>query len=502
MIEWRARVIGRWLAVTRYTREGIRKLVASVSGGSLEPFPRSLFDPGEQWRDDSIWRREGNTYVAEVDGFDVQVRASAREGEVSMVVNAQGKFPADMRIAPRRLGSQLLNVLARSAPRVTTGDEAFDAEVNVWGEVMEIRARLDGPARELIRRALAGTRTVVEFWDIKRSSAGDWRSNLAELLEVAKALTLACPLTTKLAHNAAADPEPMVRLENLRLLVASFPGAAGAALGHAVNDADLRVRREAVLVHRTGGSKHLARLCADAVAACRVNDEPFGLARETAAAIALEALDRLHDTSDAARPEGRPPPRERLLGELLEVHRGAELRAAVALAGRHRVSAVLPDLRRLVENAEPDVAEQLAVSLCDLAGAGAEGDLLRLLEHWAAPAQIAAASLLGRVGSERAVKPLLECARVFDFAVEAAAKEAIRSIQARLEGAEHGQLSLAEPVPQVGALGLDGAEQGGQLALAPSQISAGGQPLDRGVAAPAEPDDPAADSVARPPSPR
>ena len=85
---------------------------------------------------------------------------------------------------------------------------------------------------------------------------------------------------------------------------------------------------------------------------------------------------------------------------------------------------------------------------------------------------VAAARALGRVGTVAAVAPLREAAeRRGDL--RSAARQAIAEIQARLAGAEPGQLSLAGG--EAGALSLADGEPG-RLTLAEEHSSSRGAP--------------------------
>jgi hypothetical protein len=96
----------------------------------------------------------------------------------------------------------------------------------------------------------------------------------------------------------------------------------------------------------------------------------------------------------------------------------------------------------------------------------AEGLLLEALRSEEAPVSVAAAQALGRAGTVTAVAPLLEAAeRSADL--RSAARQAIAGIQARLAGAEPGQLSLAGG--EAGALSLADGEPG-HLSLADEPV--------------------------------
>jgi len=87
---------------------------------------------------------------------------------------------------------------------------------------------------------------------------------------------------------------------------------------------------------------------------------------------------------------------------------------------------------------------------------------LRLLAREQVEVRRAAAEALGKLGTVRAVEPLLEVFRTGGGA--AAARDAVRQIQSRIEGADRGGLSLAPAAADDGALSV--APAGGELSLA------------------------------------
>jgi hypothetical protein len=120
-------------------------------------------------------------------------------------------------------------------------------------------------------------------------------------------------------------------------------------------------------------------------------------------------------------------------------------------------------LELLRENREAaPVAVARALALHD-PGGPAEELLLEILEAGPDDARLAAAKVLERIGTVRAVEALKERASaVLGGGLAKAAKEAVEAIQGRVEGAEHGQLSLSAPVG--GELSVEAA--GGELSPA------------------------------------
>jgi hypothetical protein len=115
---------------------------------------------------------------------------------------------------------------------------------------------------------------------------------------------------------------------------------------------------------------------------------------------------------------------------------------------------------RLVdEYPEPEVAEVLAASEPAL--------LALLLEHDSQHVCLAAAGALGKMGSVRAVEPLLLSAQRphAHATLKDAARDSVRRIQARLVDAGAGRLSVTAPAQEAGALSI--ADGAGVLSIAP-----------------------------------
>jgi hypothetical protein len=97
--------------------------------------------------------------------------------------------------------------------------------------------------------------------------------------------------------------------------------------------------------------------------------------------------------------------------------------------------------------------------------------LIRLLGSEDADAAVAAASALGRVGTVAAVAPLRATidGALTSSELKHVAREAIKAIQARLMGAESGQLGLAEAPTAQGQLTVSDPSQDGRVSLANSR---------------------------------
>jgi hypothetical protein len=138
-------------------------------------------------------------------------------------------------------------------------------------------------------------------------------------------------------------------------------------------------------------------------------------------------------------------------------------RAVAALGDRLPATLAESALRGALEKAgRPQTAQACLEALALLGRAEAEGLMLEALRSEEVPVAVAAARALGRAGTVASVPPLREAMR-HRGELRSAARQAIAGIQARLTGAEPGQLSLAGG--EAGALSLVDGEPG-SLSLA------------------------------------
>jgi HEAT repeat protein len=125
----------------------------------------------------------------------------------------------------------------------------------------------------------------------------------------------------------------------------------------------------------------------------------------------------------------------------------------------------VPLLRRLASSTDEETAAALADAFGRLGHDGAEHDLVRYIDHAASSVRHRAARGLGICGTVEAV-PRLRAAvsrRPQDRELARLVDEAIAAIRSRLQGAEAGQLTLAEGELDRGALSLAGEGAAGDL---------------------------------------
>ncbi len=144
-----------------------------------------------------------------------------------------------------------------------------------------------------------------------------------------------------------------------------------------------------------------------------------------------------------------------------ESEAGVRLRTLRLLLGNFRDHAeTAPVLAKLIEDENPAVRLEVAVAR----GRVNEAKLLSALESSDEETVRIAARALGGLGSAVAVPALRALEARAEGETARAASQAVAEIQSRLEGAERGQLSLADA--EVGALSLAEETEPGRLSLA------------------------------------
>ncbi|HSD67826.1 MAG TPA: HEAT repeat domain-containing protein [Vicinamibacteria bacterium] len=314
---------------------------------------------------------------------------------------------------------------------IEIGDPWFDEEYYVQGQAPLALALLDPGTRRSLggllrgRVAVAGRRAVevdpslsdgVLEVRVKESGFTGNRERVPEILagvlEVARRLVRPPDVAARIAENLRTEPEAGARLRGVLTLAREFHAhpATREALLAARADASAEVRLRAASSLGEEGRETLL----DLVEAAGTDD--------SCAARAVAALGN-----------GLPPERAE-----------AALRRALGGVGR------------------PQTAQACLEALALLGRTEAEGLILEALRSEDGAVALAAARAIGKVGTVAAVAALRESAEQGGER-RRAARQAIAEIQARLTGAEPGQLSLAGGA--AGALSLADGEPG-RLSLA------------------------------------
>jgi HEAT repeat protein len=315
-------------------------------------------------------------------------------------VVAQGACPKLTLAATRARGRRSLADISS----LETEDPVFDRAFEVIGPPAVVHALLDDPTRAQILD-LAGHRGVVEMAVVagevqvfvSLEAAED--AALVEAIAVA-ALALVAALATpsdvpaRLARNARDSARPEVRARQLSVLLRKHPGhdETRAALTSAATDTSADVRLLAGQALGDEGRAVLAGLAA---------------ASDTPDAIAARAVDALKGT--------------------LAVDEGTALLSRGPLLARACLAGFV---RGVGVGAVGQAAAEAAIAV-------ALGSRDRI-------ARAAAIDALAQIGSASAVALLEDAASREGGDLRRAARGAIASIQSRLVGADHGQISLVE----------------------------------------------------------
>jgi HEAT repeat protein len=329
------------------------------------------------------------------------------------------------------------------ASEIEVGDEPFDKAFYIVGPLRLLFALLDEKARRLMIAANAGKTLEIAGGELRVDvSFRQMTETLPFLLALTRCFSQPLDIAQRLAESSRLDSSAEVRLRNLLLLVHEFPGEPGTleALRLACIDVKLRIRLRAAQELGAEGRGVLAELAEgtadDAVSAQAVASLGRELPLERARAILSQALHR----------------------RLLQT-----ARACLKALGSGGAPEDVDTLAEILARETDELAAAAAQALGATGNPAAEAPLLLALGHERMDIRIAAAKALGLAGSAAAVLPLQEAAAGWGRQeLRSAVRQAVAAIQARLQGAAPGQLSLAET--QAGRLSL--AEEKGQLSLA------------------------------------
>jgi hypothetical protein len=337
------------------------------------------------------------------------------------------------------------------------GDPKFDQQVELpaldaWAcAALSCRAR-EQLAQLVVRGGEVGQGMVVcdQIWDDEQDQKWllrmlRWLVQLAHLLSVTPD-----SLHERLADNARNDPNPGVRLQNLRFLADSStraPAPLLLSLGRSLlADVNPSVRLVAAQFAGVEGHRVLGALAADAELATPLR------------VLAVNALGK-----------GATPAVDVLSALFTEAHPPELVCAALAVVAGRGLSALTDAAVACTRNAEPSVRAAAAHTLGALARQQAEPQLIGLLSDESVDVRQASAEALGLIGSVAAVEPLLPLAEGLGRPqLRRAARGAIGRIQSRLGNVEAGRVSLVRDQELAGAVDLaDSADSRvGELSLA------------------------------------
>jgi hypothetical protein len=379
-------------------------------------------------------------------------RLRARAGQVYARIETlgdKGRFARISIEAPAPPDFQSVTIRAQTSleigREIEIGDRRFDDAFFIQGPARLVHALLDAEGRRLLIN-MKDAGVMITGGELQAIATGpqEVADVLSRLLRARKHFAPPIHVLQRLVENAAGDPEPGVRLQNLLLLV-----------------------RELSWSPETRGA--LLKACSDPVAEIRLR-----AARELGAeahGVLQELAERLEDddvSAEALLLLDREMPFERLngiLGLALRRRRLRTARVCLASIGRRGAAAGVDLVAKVLEREQGELASAAADALGAIGSPAAEPALIEALQRDDADLRVAAARALGRGGTAAAVPPLMEAAERSGVGRELrrATRQAIAEIHSRLQGASPGQLSLAGA--EAGQLSLPEAEAG-ELSLA------------------------------------
>jgi hypothetical protein len=386
---------------------GAAGIAVMLAVGAYEKWKRRSAPSRAKWREPApgSWEPVAADLARAMSPLTATVEAYRDENnEQGMVAIVSG---VDASITLRSTG--------RTEGDVETGHLGFDRQIYVQGNTDFVRALLDDSTRDalldLLRGPLRAGQLAVEGGELRAvlpprrqvSLADPLADALPLLARVARRLAEPIDVPSELAKNARTDSMSGVRLLCLRTLLREYSNhlsIVNPLLRHAAGDEDPEVRMEAAVALGDEGVAVLQALVAD------------GSVEDGLSARAAQALG------------SRMP---------ADVARATLRQELAASSGRHRMATACACASALGLRGEPRDEDLL---------------LRALAEDRDEPLRVSSARALGAVGSVAAVPSLAELSRSGNGALRTAGREATAAIQARLQGATPGQLSLG-----TGALG-------------------------------------------------
>jgi hypothetical protein len=338
---------------------------------------------------------------------------------------------------------------APGSTELQLGDFGFDRRVYLEGTDVAVAAMLTTTARSSMRELMRRATVVVDGGHVELTYPGyPTGPELIELIEMGRQLFVDLSLrgqtvAERLLDNAREDEVDAVRETNLRLLLEVFPeteaGQRGVelALGH--RSARLRMLGAAALPE--GAAEALGAMLRDKRMTDQERAEVLPLSTKLGSAFHPELKLALAATDEVLQ--------ARIVDHIAE------------LGARE----FLPELRQQAVHARGEGCGAFCRAFVALDDREAEPLLLQLLAGSDLAGRVQAAHALAKLGTVRAVAPLLEIssALLTPIQLKSAARKAIGAIQARLGEADVGDVSLVAPANGEGELSL--AEQPGELTV-------------------------------------
>lgn len=388
-------------------------------------------------------------------------KTATTEEKVVFSAGGEGQIPVSLIVRKDSKLRALGRLLYGQDEKV--GDVDFDESVEVSSMDAWVCAALSAEARRQLRSLLEqggeARRGHLSFACAVGSIQDvDW---LVQMLQFLSQLTRQLTVTEgtihqRLADNARYDPDPGVRLQNLRYLAdpATYaPSALLASTARALlSDSHDGLRLVAAMQLGVEGTPVLGALAANP---------------HVDTALRVQALRELGTRG--------VPGLEPLLTQLLGPSPPELACTALSIIAARRLDSLTATVVEHTASEHEQVRVAAATALARLPSNGSEQALLRLLSDSSSEVQCASAEALGVIGSIAAVEPLLPLAeRLGRAQLRQAARGAIGRIQSRLANAEAGSLSLADAHELAGAVALADGTAGvrvGEVSLAEAPAS-------------------------------
>lgn len=393
------------------------------------------------------WRQLAADLGLEVDAttFSVRLRGHLRGFKVGLSPAKNGISIEVSGVHPGFTFRRETGLARAFKPDVEIGDPSFDDRVRVEGDTRIAQALLDEETRRQIEILVVHGAGSLSGGTLRRSvpTIQQAAQPLRAMLELAARLRSPSDkeLPDLLARQALEGGSLGVRLQAFRRLRTSFPRSEilseTARKLRTTWDVPMRLEACRVLLRKpapegAGAAEELMKLAQ--------RDHIDSSSRRSALEWVARSIFRKEHVPSFAKllrdRDGAPP----------EVRIAALEALARSEALPELLSAPLPD-----DAAE---AEALAGCLGRLGEAAAQPRLLQLLRHSRDTVRAAAAEALGAVGDARAVEPLREASSgvLGKLALGREADSAIARIQARLGGAQAGEISMVPVGPLEGAV--------------------------------------------------
>jgi HEAT repeat protein len=406
-------------------------------GPAARPMGRSIYGPVD------------GTYVT---ATCVPTGPDANNWVTGVTVGTHHPLLARLQVRSRWKAAVTAQASASAHGAVEIGDQRFDRLVEVRGPAATAFAVLTHAARQAIAHlAHRGVVSVVDGQLTFETNERLWKAaelvtQIREAIAAVHSLPSVADATEALAAAATTDPDPDVRVQALRTLVAEQGDQASA-------------------------TETLERALADNNDAVRV--VAAGALGERGVPVLVEIAERENGDDEAAARAinvlGRRIPTERLIAVLdaaLHAERLPVALAAIDMLGRPRDPHACERLRELLRHGDEPERVAAANALARVSLPEAEDALDRALEEPRKSVRRAAARALGDAGGPAslvALRALLE-RDAADEEIGSIAKRAIAKIRQRLPDLGSGHVMLAES--DSGQLSVADMRERGDLASA------------------------------------